>query len=194
MWKWIAGGVLVVIVLLAGTCYYGYRKLTAGGDTLTVMIGATPDRVYASLADPDSLSTWVDVGSTITSSRHGLAQEGDTVNVTRPPIKSGRPGPSTSYVVLAADPGHSMTVKVAGDSLERFAKITRHDSLVAVGDSTQLIITFAAEIVDPTRASVRDSGKGSQAVLGFAEKLTVAGLRLAMEQDVQRLKARVEKH
>ena len=40
MWKWIAGGVLVVVVVLAGTCYYGYQKLTEGGGSTVVMIGA----------------------------------------------------------------------------------------------------------------------------------------------------------
>ena len=83
MWKWIAGSVLLVIVLLAGTCYYGYRKLTDGGGATVVMIGATPERVYASIADPDSLATWVDVGSTVTSSRHGLLEVGDSFTIRR---------------------------------------------------------------------------------------------------------------
>ena len=73
MWKWIAGGVLVLMVLVMGICYYGLKKFTEAGGSTVVMVGASPDRVFATLADPDSLSTWVDVGSMVSSSRHGPA-------------------------------------------------------------------------------------------------------------------------
>lgn len=194
MWKWIAGGLLVLVVLLAGTCYFGYRKFTEGGDTLTVMIGASPERVYASLADPDSLSTWVNVGSTISSHRHGLLVEGDSFTVVQPPLKVGRSGATAGYLVLSSTPGHSLLLRVTGDSLDRIARITQHDSLEAVGDSTRLTISYAATILDSTRMPVRDSSKSAGAVLGFAQKMIVAAMRLSMETDVQRLKARVEGH
>lgn len=194
MWKWIAGGVLFLVVLLAGTCYYGYRKFTEGGGATVVMIGATPDRVYASIADPDSLSTWVDVGSTVTSSRHGLLEVGDSFTIVRPPIKAGRAGESARYRVLTVNPGHALEVQLVNDTLTRVARITRHDSLSVANDSTRLSVTYVAETLDSTRISVRDSGKGSSAMLGFAEKMIVAAMRLATEQDLQRLKVRVEKH
>lgn len=194
MWKWIAGGVFVVVVVLAGTCYYGYRKLTEGGGAAVVMIGAAPERVYASIADPDSLSTWVDVGSTVTSSRHGLLEVGDSFTIVRPPVKAGRAGESVSYRVLALDPGRILEVQIMADTLARVARITRLDSLTLVNDSTRLSVTYLAEILDSARLSVRDSGKAASAMLGFAEKMIVAAMRLASEQDLQRLKARVEKH
>jgi hypothetical protein len=193
MWKWIAGGILVVIVLLAGTCYYAYTKVTAGGDTARIMIGASPDRVYASIADPDSLSTWVDLGSTITSERHGLLQAGDSFQVVRPPLKAGRSGESSSWKVVEANPGHSMSLLLANDSLLKVVRIMRHDSLVAVGDSTRVSVTYGAEILDSTRLSAKDGGKGESAVMGFAQKMMVSAMRLAMDQDLQRLKARIEK-
>jgi uncharacterized protein YndB with AHSA1/START domain len=194
MWKWIAGGALLLIVLLAGTCYYGLRKFTEGGGSAVVMIDASPDRVFASLADPDSLSTWVDVGSTVTSSRHGLLEAGDSFTIVRPPIKAGRAGERASYLVLTVDPGHTMALELVNDSLLKVARITRYDSLSASNDSTRLSVTYAAEILDSARISVRDSGKGSSAMLGFAEKMIVAAMRLATEQDLQRLKARIERH
>ncbi len=194
MWKWIAGGLLVVVVLVVGTCYYGIKKLTAGGDTAVVMIGASPDRVFASLADPDSLGTWVDLGSTVTSSRHGLLQVDDSFQILRPPLKAGRTGESSAWRVVAVDPGHTMTLSLANDSLAKVAMITRHDSLAAMGDSTRLSVSYAAQILDSTRISVNNSGKSGGAVLGFAQKMIVAAMRLSMEQDLQRLKARIEKH
>ena len=52
MWKWIHGGLAVLVVVLAGTCYYGYKQLTDGGDSITITIDATPERVFASIAIP----------------------------------------------------------------------------------------------------------------------------------------------
>lgn len=194
MWKWIVGGLLVLVVLVAGTCYYGIKKLTSGGDTAVVMIGASPERVFASLADPDSLTTWVDKGSTVTSSRHGLLQVDDTFHVVRPGLKAGRTGETTAWRVMAVDPGHTLTLTLASDSLAGVALITRHDSLAAIGDSTRLSVSYGAQLLDSTRMSVKGAGKNSGAVMGFAQKMIVAAMRLSMEQDLQRLKARIEKH
>ncbi len=194
MWKWIAGGVLLLVVLVAGTCYYGLRKLTEGGGSAVVMIGANPDRVFASLADPDSLTTWVDVGSMVSSPRHGLLQAGDSFRIARPARKAGIGGDITTWRVVESVPGRSLMLRLANDSLRKVAIISRYDSLSVVGDSTRLSTTYGAESMDSTRLSTKDGGKPESAVLGFAQKLIVAGLRLATETDLQRLKARVEKH
>lgn len=194
MWKWIAGGVLILVVLMAGTCYYGFRKLTEGGGSTVVMIGAHPDRVFASLADPDSLSTWVDVGSTVTSATHGLLQAGDSFRIVRPSPKKAVSGSATTWQVVKSVPGRSLTLRIVNDSLMKIAIISRYDSLSVIGDSTRLSTTYGAEIVDSTRLSTRDGGQGESAVLGFAQKMIVAAMRLATETDLQRLKARVEQH
>lgn len=194
MWKWIAGGVAVLLLLVIGTCYFGLKKFSEGGGSTVVMIGASPDRVFASLADPDSLTTWVDVGSMVESSRHGLLQTDDSFRIARPTRKTGVGGDITTWRVVESVPGRSLTLRLANDSLGRVAIISRYDSLSAVGDSTRLSTTYGAEIVDSTRRSTRDSGKGQSAMLGFAQKMIVAALRLATETDLQRLKARVEKH
>ena len=194
MWKWIAGGVAFLLLLVAGTCYWGLRKFSEGGGSTAVMIGASPDRVFASLADPDSLATWVDVGSMVSSSRHGLMQAGDSFRIARPARKPGVGGDITTWQVVASVPGRSLTLRIANDSLGKVAIISRYDSLSVVGDSTRLSTTYAAEIMDSARRSTRDSSKGESAVLGFAQKLIIAAMRLATEQDLPRLKARVEKH
>ena len=96
--------------------------------------------------------------------------------------------------MLAVDPGRLLEVQILNDTITRVARITRLDSLTAVNDSTRLSVTYLAEIIDSARISVRDSSSGASAMLGFAEKMIVAAMRLASEQDLQRLKARVEKH
>ncbi len=192
MWKWIAGGAAVLLLLVAGTCYWGLKKFSEGGGSTAVMIGASPDRVFASLADPDSLATWVDVGSMVSSERHGLLQEGDSFRIARP-ARKGAGGDITTWRVVASVPGRSLTLRIVSDSLGKVALISRYDSLSVVGDSTRLSTTYGAEIVDSARRSTRDSSKGESAVLGFAQKLIIAAMRLATEQDLPRLKARVEK-
>ncbi len=194
MWKWIAGGVAVLLLLLIGTCYWGLKKFSEGGGSSVVMIGASPDRVFASLADPDSLTTWVDVGSMVASSRHGLLQAGDSFRIARPARKSGVGGDITTWRVVESVPGRSLMLRIANDSLGKVAIISRYDSLSIVGDSTRLSTTYGAETLDSTRLSTKGGGKTESAVLGFAQKLIVAALRLATETDLQRLKARVEQH
>lgn len=194
MWKWIAGGAAVLLLLVAGTCYWGLKKFSESGGSSVVMIGASPDRVFASLADPDSLTTWVDVGSMVASSRHGLLQPGDSFRIARPARKAGAGGDITTWQVVASVPGRSLTLRMVNDSLGKVALISRYDSLSVVGDSTRLSTTYGAEILDSTRRSTRDSSKGESAVLGFAQKLIIAAMRLATEQDLQRLKARVGQH
>lgn len=194
MWKWIAGGVAVLLLLVMGTCYWGLKKFSEGGGSSVVMIGASPDRVFASLADPDSLATWVDVGSLVSSPRHGLLEAGDSFRIARPARKAGVGGDITTWRVVASVPGHSLMLRIANDSLGKVAIISRYDSLTVVGDSTRLSTTYGAEIMDSTRLSTRDSGRGESAVLGFAQKLIIAAMRLATAQDLPRLKARVEQH
>ena len=38
MWKWILGILAVIILALFGTCYAGYRRVTSGGDTVSVVV------------------------------------------------------------------------------------------------------------------------------------------------------------
>ena len=54
MWKWIGGILLAVLFILVGASWYGYRTMTAGGDSASVTIAGTPERVFASLANHDS--------------------------------------------------------------------------------------------------------------------------------------------
>ena len=40
MLKWILGIVLVLVVAVMGTCWYGYSKITSGGGVATVTVAA----------------------------------------------------------------------------------------------------------------------------------------------------------
>ncbi|MGH7592777.1 MAG: SRPBCC family protein [Gemmatimonadales bacterium] len=190
MWKWIVGVALFLVVLLVGTCWLGYRKLTSGGASATVAIAATPDRVFASLADPDSMAVWMATGSTVTSVHHGVVTVGDTLHIETG--TSGRARQQYTWIVSAVTPGQLLVLDMRVDTSKRvFA--TRRDSLVTAGDSTMVITTIASPMIDSMRTQRGDtSGKVGGALLDFGSKVVISAFRVMSERDLERLKARLE--
>jgi uncharacterized protein YndB with AHSA1/START domain len=190
MWKWIVGALLVLVVALAATCYIGYRKLTGGGDSATVAVAASADRVWASLADPDSMSIWMAAGSTVTASRHGIVAAGDTLHVRS--TAGGSRQQNFTWTVSELTPGRLLVLQMRSNaSGQVFAN--RRDSLVAAGDSTLVVSTIGSPMIDSIRVERGDSGgRFGGAVLDFSSKLLVSAFRLQSEHDLRRLKARLE--
>ncbi len=191
MWKWIVGVLLVVVVALAGTCWYGYKKLTSGGDSAVVTIAATPARVFASLADPDSMQQWMDEGVTVTATRHGMLAVGDTLHVEQHNRTVSRSQQYT-WAVSEVTPAHLLVLEMRNDSSGKvFA--TRRDSLVAAGDSTIIITTITSPMMDSIRNVRGDSGgKVRGAAIDFTSKILVSAFRELSRQELERLKTRLE--
>lgn len=189
MWKWIVGAAALIAVLLVVTCWYGYKKLTAGGDSAVVAIAATPERVFASLADPDSMAVWMGAGSKISAPHHGLLTAGDTLRV-----ETGTPGRSYQqyiWIVSAVTPGRLLVLQMRSDTSGVFA--TRRDSLVASGDSTIIISTIASPMIDSMRTLRGDTGgRVGGALLNFGSKVLISAFRVVSEHELKRLKARLE--
>ena len=91
MWKWIASMMVLVILALMATCYVGYRNLAKAGDTVSVAALGSPSRVFALLADRDSIASWLPIGAELTPNEHGVVRPGDTLRISTP----GAPGDST---------------------------------------------------------------------------------------------------
>lgn len=190
MWKWIVGALLVLVVALAATCYIGYRKLMGGGDSVTVAVAASPDRVWASLANSDSMSIWMAVGSKVTASRHGIVAVGDTLHIEM--MSRGSKQQNYTWTVSDVTPGRLLVLQMRNDS-SRQIFATRRDSLVGAGDSTLVVSTIGSPVIDSMRNERGDSGgKLGGAVLDFGSKMLVSVFRLMSEQDLRRLKARLE--
>lgn len=190
MWKWIVGGALVIVVLLAATCWIGYKKLTSGGDSARVAIAATPDRVFISLADPDSMAMWMAAGSKIAASHHGILAIGDTLHV-----ETGTPGRSHqqyTWIVRDISPGKLLALDMRADTSGNvFA--TRRDSLVAIGDSTIITSTIGSPMIESMRTRRGDTGgKVGGALLNFGSKMLISAFRVLSEHELKRLKARLE--
>ena len=193
MWKWILGGLALVAVVLIGTCYYGFKQMTAGGDTLTFTIGGSPERVFASLATPDSMAAWVASAKVMRPIGKGMLVAGDTLVLDDPGRQIGGTRQNMDWVVKEISAPTLLVLEMRPDT----GKVTstlmmRRDSLVARGDSTVLITTFSTPFMDSVGTVTKDSSKMGGALVAGASRVMVGALRLVHEGDLKRLKARIE--
>ena len=191
MWKWIVGALLVLVVAIAGFCYVAVKKFTAGGDTAVVTVAATPERVFAALADPDSMQTWMMAGSHVGASHRGLVAMGDTLHV-----ETGTPGArghqQLTWLVQTVIPGQLLVMEMR-DSTGVTAFATRRDSLVSSGDSTRIVSTITSPMMDSLKTERGDSGgKAGGAMLDFTGKVLVSAFRVQSEAELHQLKTHLE--
>lgn len=188
MLKWILGGMAILVLVLGATCWYGYKKVTEGGDTAEVAIAGSQEWVYAALVHTDSMARWMSPGTTITPAARDLAI-GDTLRVT------GRLGDGTArqdmmWIVRELAPPSRIVMDLA-DSAGR-ALLLRHDDIIRRNDSTVVISRFSSPMMDSVRAANVDSGRFASGMVGTMQKVMTSAMRLAAETDLARLKARVE--
>lgn len=188
MLRWI-GGCAVVVVLLAviGMCA-GYRKIShmaAEGPEETVIVHAGAPRVFAMVANADSLTEWRLEGLGIRASRAGSLRVGDSLVIqsTSGPNRNVR----STWHVSALVPNVLIAFQMRTDTGSTLA--TRKDSIIALGDSTQVITSIVATLVDSDRQ--RDSGQGS-AVVEMTSKLGITAGRMQARAELLRLKSRIE--
>ncbi len=192
MLKWILGILGVLALLLAGTCWYGYRELTSGGDTARVAIVAAPERVWQHLVDLDSLRAWQDSAATVTSTGGAVLAVGDTVRIET--SLRGRPvgAEQRMHWVVARVDSPRVVVWTAIDDSTGIEVVRRIDSIAVAGDSVILTSRFGSPMIDSLRTA--DSGGGlARSLMGGVTKMASAALRAIAEQDLARLKARLER-
>lgn len=194
MWRWILGGLAVLALVLLGTCYFGFKKITAGGDTVTTTVAGTPERVFALLATPDSMSTWVASGKVMSPLGRGLLAAGDTLMMDDPGRSVGSAKQNVDWLVREVRAPYLLVLEMRQDSAGQGMRpiLTRRDSLVAMGDSTRIISTFSAPLMDSMATVVRDSSRMGGAIANGAGKFVVGAMRLVHESDLSRLKAHAE--
>ncbi len=191
MWKWIVGALLVLVVAIAGFCYVAIKKITAGGDAVTVTVAATPERVFAALADPDSMQAWMMPGTLVGASHRGIVAVGDTLHVETAGV-GGRGHQQFTWLVRAVTPGQLLVIEMR-DSTGVTAFTARRDSLMVSGDSTRIVSTIASPMMDSLKTERGDTGgKTGGAMLNFASKMLVSAFRLQSEAELRQLKAHLE--
>lgn len=188
MWKWVLGAIAAVIVLLAAGMCYGIRKVSSmasGQGETTTMIGASPARVFASLADGDSIGDWMTMGGAVRPSRHGQLRVGDTLHVTQIERLQGH-----TWIVSEVTPGRSLAVQLRNDSVN-FVMVARRFALEARGDSTALIATVSSPLVDSATAVGADMST-ERALIAMTAKLMLGTMRMQSQLEIRALKARAE--
>lgn len=191
MWKWVFGAMAaILIILFVGVCW-GVRKVqsfAAGSGETTTMVGATPARVFASLANGDSIPDWMVMG-TVRPSRHGLLRPGDTLNVIPPDTTEPRMR-RVSWIVTEVSPGKRFAIQMRNDSVD-VIMVVRRFTLEARGDSTALTTAVTSPVIDSAAAPNADANTGG-AMMGLTAKLMLGAMRMQSQMEVTQLKARVE--
>src|SRR5688572_28704747 len=130
MLKWIAGCLGLIVVVVGFGLWFGYRKLRTFADAppiSTVTIQAPASRVFASMADVDSMTEWRAEGLGIRSSRRGLLRQGDSL-VIQSRSTGDDPPMRATWVVSAIRPNKLIALEALNDSTGAIM-FTRRDSL-----------------------------------------------------------------
>ncbi len=195
MAKWILGGLLVLAVVLGGTCWYGYKQVTAGGDTAEVVMASTQERVFASLVNTDSMAAWMETTNISPLGRDLVP--GDTLRVRGTMRVRGQIGTKVDgaadmqWVIRDIQAPSLIVMEMVDDSLGR-AVMSRRDEISMRNDSVVVRSIFSSELMDSVRTAEADSSKMAGSVLGGVHKLMVGGARMMTQSQLERLKARVE--
>lgn len=188
MLKWIVGILGVIVLLLAGTCVYGYRKLTEGGGVATVTVAATPEHVWRLFTDVDSIRAWQDSLTILEFSTDSVLVPGDTVR-SRSRSDGGRVQHDMAWVLDRAEAPGLLVWSARDDSLGHEI-IRRTDSLVVLGDSVRIVSRFTSPMLDSIRGSDSIGGLG-QRLVGASGRMATGGMRLVAQMELDRLEARL---
>jgi uncharacterized protein YndB with AHSA1/START domain len=193
MWRWVLIVMGLLIVGLFGTCFYGYRKLAGGDNTVNVTVALPAEHAYAMLTDRDSLLAWLPGGTTVMpESRHAL-QTGDTIRVAAQ-TRGGSTGRAVAiWIVRELKPPTAIAIEGIEYDPGGVPHIafSRRDSLVAQGDSTRIVSTFVASPLMVGSDSVRAaSGAVTGSLLGAAERMRAGAARMLWETELRGLARR----
>lgn len=183
MLKWIGGCLVLVIVLIAAASFWAMRTMKsslAPDGSATVTIAATPSRVFASLANGDSVGAWMAPGNSITTAKHGPLAPGDSIRIQ---LKAalGMTQPPITWHVVQVVPDQLLVLRMVGGSTKGLTAI-RRDSLVAKGDATSIVSSLTSATLDSLR-------KDKSNVTG---DMMLSMLRIQSKVELDMLKARIE--
>jgi uncharacterized protein YndB with AHSA1/START domain len=193
MLKWIGGCLVLVIVFIAGATWWGYRtmRVTLEPDgSARVAIAATPERVFATMGNADSVVAWLGQGNNVSVSRPGVFIPGSRVRIS---IRStaGIPQQPMDWVIREVVPNQLIVRELVTEKGQRAA--LRRDSLFSKGDSTIVISNVASPLVDSIIvARDRDKGTTRGGMAGVSGDLMVSMFRFQSKVELQTLKAHIE--
>lgn len=193
MKKWLGGCLVIGLVVLGMGVWSAWRKLipySGPNGPETTVIAAPVSRVFASLANADSLSGWMTSALGIRASHHGMLVAGDT-------LKIGANGRLTfgaepmKWIVVDVKPDQLFALELRSDSTGKIVA-TRQFTIAAKGDSTLVTSQVSTPVADSIRAYHTDTLKRSDAFIAGLSKMMMASLRMQSHLEMEQLKARIE--
>jgi uncharacterized protein YndB with AHSA1/START domain len=193
MRKWLGGCLLIGLVVVGIGVFSMWRKLgpysgPMGPETTT--IAAPVSRVFASLANADSLGAWMTPGLGVRASHHGMLVVGDTLRIGA----NGRLTFGTQamkWVVVDVKPDQLFALQLRSDSTGQVVA-TRQFTFAAKGDSTLVTSSVATPFADEVRARRTDTIRQSDAWLAGISKMMMASLRMQSHLEMEQLKQHIE--
>lgn len=190
MLKWILILCALIMLGVLGTCFWGYKQITGGGPTASVMVAMSPERAWTWLSTRDSLQAIADTGQTVAVSGNGMLEVGDSLTVRSSSAVST--GASTDIVwVVSKVEAPRVRAFTTREDASKPGSLERIDSIAQVGDSVRISRTF---LIGSLTGTAGDSvGKIGGAMLGSAAKVMVGAMRHLAQDDLNRLKDRFER-
>lgn len=193
MLKWLGGCLVVAIILVVGGSWWAYRTMKetlAPDGSARVTIAATPHRVFATLADADSVESWMGQGNIVSTSQHGPLVPGSRIRIS---IRSraGIAQQPMDWVVRQVVPDQLVVRELVTDKGQRAA--LRRDSLAASGDSTLVISNIVSPMIDSVIAA-RQAAKGQppSPMTGVSGDLMLSMFKIQSKLELETLKAHIE--
>lgn len=193
MLKWLGGCLVVAIIIVVGGSWWAYttmKQTLAPDGSARVMIAANPHRVFASLADADSIQKWMSQGTIVSASQPGPLVPGSRIRIS---IRSraGLPQQPMEWIVRQVVPDQLVVRELLTDKGQRVA--LQRDSLSASGDSTLVVSNVISPMIDSAIAA-REKTRGDRAspVAGLAGDLMVSMFKFQSKLELERLKAHIE--
>lgn len=190
MSKWMKG-CLVILALVALATWWGYRKMVsvASGPAPTVTINAPASRVFASLANGDSIPTWMARGNRVTVSRHGTLVQGDTIAVQLRQAFGGRMD-RIRWVVSSVIPDQLLALEVRDSTGVLVGR--RRDSLISDGATTRVVSNVTVSLPDSLARKSKSDSATTAAMLNMTSRMMFSAFRMESKLDLTRLKNRIE--
>jgi uncharacterized protein YndB with AHSA1/START domain len=193
MWKWLGGCLVIVVLLIAAATWWGYQAMQnqlGPSGAATVTIAGSPARVFATLADGDSASTWMAAGNSVTTTRRGRLVPGDILRVVMR-ATVGMPPQHLNWQVSEVVPDTLLALELRPDT-GTVVLATLRDSLVSAGDSTSIISTVLSPMMDSISSRTSGKGKTGGILAGATANLMLSAFRMQAKLDLLQLKSHIE--
>jgi uncharacterized protein YndB with AHSA1/START domain len=193
MRKWLGGCLLIGLVVVGMGVWSMWRKLSpysGPNGPETTVIAAPVSRVFASIANADSLAGWMTPGLGVRASHHGMLVAGDTLRVGA----NGRLTFGTEpmkWVVVDVRPDQLIALQLRSDSTGKVVA-GRQFTVAPRGDSTLLTSSVTTPVADSIRARQSKDVKQSDAWIAGLSKMMMASLRMQSHLEMEQLKQHIE--